>query len=209
MAKVRGIGAGGKIEVEGLSKFRKDLKKSGADVDPAMKKANNKVAEIVIRGAKALADTKQEIKAAATLSASSTATAARVTGGSTKVPYFGGANFGAYTDRRRIIKNKQKGQSKRGRSTMVRRGERIDKVVKRIEAQHNPNTGSYVSVKRTQTGAVRVIKGWNQFRAKGRRATKWKKGEDQFLYKSVKTMYPTIQKQYQEALDKFTHDAFD
>lgn len=206
---VAGIGAGGRVEVIGLSKFQKELRQAIPDAATQMKAANNKVAEIVIRGARAVADTKQERKAAATLTASSTGTAARVTGGSTSVPYFGGANFGAYTNKRRIIKMKGTGQRKRGRSTMVRKGERISKVVKRIEAQHNPNTGRYTQVSRTKAGNVRVIRGWNMFRAKGKPPTKWQKGKDQFLYASVRTLYPTISEQYLQALDNFTHDAFD
>lgn len=209
MATVRGVGAGGRVEVVGLNKFRQDLKKSTADADAKMTEANNKVADVVIRGARALADTRQEKRAAGTLTATSTGRAARVTGGGKGVAYFGGANFGAYTNQRRIIKMKGKGQSKRGRSTLVRKGERVSKVVGRIEAQSNINTGRKVEVARTKSGNVKVIRGWNQFRAKGGRPTKWAKGKDQFLYASVRTMYPTIAKQYQEALDRFTHDAFD
>jgi hypothetical protein len=209
MVKVAGIGAGGRVEVVGLNKFRQDLKRSTADADKQMTEANNKVAGVVIRGARALADTRQEKRAAATLAATSTGRAARVTGGGKGVAYFGGANFGAHINQRRIIKLKGKGQSKRGRSTVVRKGQRVKDVVGRIEAQSNPNTGRGVSVKRDKAGNVKVIRGWNQFRAAGGRPTRWRKGKDQFLYAAVRTMYPTIAREYQEALDRFTHDAFD
>lgn len=206
---VRGVGAGGRIEVVGLSKFRKDLKQAIPDADKQLKEANNKVAQIVIRGARALANTKQEKRAAATLFASSTGTAARVTGGGKGVNYFGGANFGAYTNQRRIIKMPDSRSGRRGRSTLVRKGEQVAKVVGRIEAQRNINTGRYVQVRRTSTGKAKVIRGWNQFRARGAQPTKWQKGKDQFLYAAVRVLEPTISKQYDQALRNFTHEPFD
>lgn len=206
---VRGVGAGGRIEVVGLSKFRKELKQAIPDADKQMKEANNKVANLVIRGARALADTKQEKRAAQTLFASSSGLAARVTGGGKGVAYFGGANFGAYTNQRRVIKMADPRTGRRGRSTLVRKYERTSKVVGRIEAQYSPRTGENVKVKRTSTGKAKVIRGWNQFGAARAPRTKWQKGKDQFLYAAVRVLAPTISKQYEDALRNFTHEAFD
>lgn len=216
---VRGQGASGtKIEVEGLNAFLRDLKKSGQRADDDIRKANEKIAAIVIRKAGNLADTKQEKRAAATLNESSTLTAVRVTGGSASVPYFGGANFGSYTNKKRIIKAPRTTAEgrRRGRSTLVRRGESVTKVVQRIEAQSVDTRGKLVprghgnrvQVARLKNGQVKVIRGWNQFRPKGGKSTKWQRGKDQFVYRAVGALQKQIVEEYTHALDTFTHDSF-
>ena len=216
---VRGQGASGtKIEVEGLNAFLRDLKKSGQRADDDIRSANEKVADIVIKKARTLANTKQEKRAAATLQESSTLTAVRVTGGSAKVPYFGGANFGAYVNRKRIIKAPRTTAEgrRRGRSTIVRRGESVTKVVQRIEAQSVDSRGKLVprghgnrvQVARLKNGQVKVIRGWNQFRAQGGKPTRWRKGKDQMVYAAVKATERQVVETYGAALDTFTHDSF-
>lgn len=209
----------GKIEVVGLNSFLRDIKqatdKSAADA--AIKEANERVARIVIRGAKALANTKQERKAAGTLEPSTSKMAVKVIGGGVGVPYFGGANFRAKPNQTRLIKQRAP-NGKRSRATMVRQGEDIVKVTRRVESQYVDSRGrnigrrgggTQVKIARTKAGGLRAIKGWNNFVAKGQRPTPWVKNKDEFLYKAVTMLQNEISSSYQKFIDDTLEKPFE
>ena len=209
----------GKIEVVGLNSFIRDIKQATdkAAADAAIKAANERVARIVIRGAKALANTKQERKAANTLEPSTSRLQVKVIGGGKGVSYFGGANFRAKNNQTRLIKAANV-KGKRSRATMVRSGEDIDKVARRVESQYVDSRGrnigkrqggTQVALKRTKAGGLRAIKGWNNFVAKGQKPTPWQKGKDEFLYKAVTMLQKEISDSYQKFIDDTIEKPFD
>lgn len=201
------------VQVQGLSEFTRSVRKaadSGASL-AALKKANERVAEEIIKGARARAASlgKMERKAAQSMSPSTRADGVYVIGGGPKFPFFGGANFGAYRDQKRLIKARNM-RGKRGRATIVRRGEDIDKVAKRVEAQYVTRSGKtatkkeggfQVKLERTGQGGYKVVKGWNQFRP-------WKKRHDFFLYQSVADNRKDIERMYLKAMEEITKEAF-
>lgn len=78
-----------------------------------------------------------------------------------------GTEFGAYKNRRRLVKNTG------GRHTIVRDNENINKVIRRVEAQtiQRDRFGGastmpkrYRSVGAQQVRVMKVIRGWNGFR---------------------------------------------
>lgn len=208
----------GAVQVQGLTQFISDLRKArdkGA-ADALIREANERVAKVVIRMARSLANTKQERRAADSLSASKSVLQVRVTMGGKGIPYAGGANFGSYTDLRRLIKAPNQ-RGRRSRATIVRRGESILKVATNVERQFVSRSGRTISrreggtqvkLARTSSGALRVVKGWNQFRAKGGQPTKWRKGSDQFLYRAVTLTQDQISDSYQRFIDEMTKPAF-
>jgi hypothetical protein len=208
----------GAVQVQGLSEFIKDIKKArdkGA-ANVLIREANERVAKVVIRMARSLATTKQERKAAATLEVSSSTTSVQVRMGGKEAPYAGGANFGSYQNQRRLIKAPNQ-RGRRSRATRVREGESLLKVATRVEAQFVSRSGRTVGMReggtrvqlaRTSSGALRVVNGWNQFRAKGGTPTSWVKGKDQFLYRAVTLTQDQISASYQEFIDKMIGDAF-
>ena len=208
----------GAVEVIGLTEFIRDIRKSvdkGA-ADAKIREANERVAQVVIRTAKALANTKQERRAAGTLETSSTVQRVEVRMGGRAAPYAGGANFGAYTDQRRLIKAPNQ-RGRRSRATRVREGESLLKVATRVESQFVSRSGRTVGMReggtrvqlaRTSSGALRVINGWNQFRAKGQPPTRYAKGKDQFLYRAVTLTQKQISESYQRFIDETLGRAF-
>lgn len=202
----------GAIQVAGLTEFIRDLQRArdkGA-ADAALREANERVAKVVIRVAKSLADTKQERKAAGSLETSSSVLQVKVTMGSRSIPYAGGANFNAHLNQRRLIKAPNV-RGRRSRATLVREGESILKVASNVERQFVSRSGRTVSrreggiqvkLARTASGGLRVIRGWNQFRAKGQNATEWKKNTDQFLYRAVTMTQDQISESYQRFIDE-------
>ena len=208
----------GAVVVLGLNEFIADIRKArdkGA-ADALIREANERVAKVVIRMAKTLANTKQERRAAATLETSSSVQKVEVRMGGKAAPYAGGANFGAYTNQRRLIKAPNQ-RGRRSRATRVREGESILKVATRVESQFVSRSGRTVGMReggtrvelaRTSSGALRVVNGWNQFRAKGQSPTQWHKGKDQFLYRAVTLTQEQISKSYQEFIDKMIGGAF-
>lgn len=177
--------------------------------EQAVKAANVKTGKFVVAMAQREASTKMERKAAATLTATKAMTAVRVALGSEERPYYAGANFGSYRNKRRLIKAKAVRDigggminQKRTRATLVRKGESIEKVAKRVERQYvdtrgrtigRRQGGQQVRLARTKKGNLRVIRGWNQFR-------RWRRGEDYFLYKSIRKNYEQIVNFYFAAL---------
>jgi hypothetical protein len=208
----------GAVQVLGLSEFIRDIRKArekGA-VDAMIREANERVAAVVIRTARSLASTKQERRAAATLDTSSSVLSVKVSMGGSKAPFAGGANFGSYTDQRRLIKAPNQ-RGRRSRATIVREGESILKVATNVERQYVSRSGrtvlrseggTQVKLARTASGGLRVIRGWNQFRAKGGQPTKWQKGKDQFLYRAVTLTQDQISESYQRFIDEMTSTAF-
>ena len=201
----------GKIEIVNYTQFIKGIKKAADDgySESIIAKANEEVAAIIIRRANQIASSKMEKKAAASLVKSSSRLRVAVTGGGKAVPYFGGANFGSYRDTRRLIKAPNV-RGRRSRATLVRHGEDIDVVVKRVENQSVTSSGKTISkrlggqkvdIARTKSGGVKVIKGWNQFK-------EFKKGQDFFLYRAVSREEAHITMLYQTALDRVTGEAF-
>jgi len=210
----------GAVQVQGLSEFIKDIKKArdkGA-ANTLIREANERVAKVVIRMARTLANTKQERKAAATLEVSSSTTSVQVRMGGKEAPYAGGANFGSYQNQRRLIKAPNQ-RGRRSRATRVREGESLLKVATRVENQFVSRSGrtikrregteeNRVKLATNSRGGFKVINGWNQFRAKGNAPTVWVKGKDQFLYRAVTLTQDQISKSYQEFIDKMIGEAF-
>ena len=201
----------GKIEIVGYTKFMKGIKQAESQgyADDLLQKANEQVAQIVIRRANQIAGTKMEKSAAKTLEKSSSRLRVAVTGGGKAAPYFGGANFGANRNTRRLIKAPNQ-RGRRSRATTVRHGEDVDVVARRVESQSVESSGKTISKRlggqqvelaRTQSGGLRVIRGWNQFKQQTR-------GRDFFLYRAVGYEEQHITGLYQTVLDRLTDQAF-
>ena len=208
----------GAVQVIGLTEFIKDIRKAAdkGAADALIREANERVAKVVIRTARSLANTKQERRAAASLDVASSVQQVKVTMGGGDVPYAGGANFGAHIDQRRLIKAPNV-RGRRSRATIVREGESILRVATRVESQFVSRSGRTVSrfeggqqvkLARTASGGLRVIRGWNQFRAKGQEPTRYAKGKDQFLYRAVTLTQSQISESYQRFIDEMTKRAF-
>lgn len=208
----------GAVVVLGLTEFIADIRKAGdkGATDAMIREANERVAKIVIRMANSLANTKQERRAARSLETSSNIQQVKVTMGGKDVPYAGGANFGSYTNLRRLIKSRDNVRGRK-RATIVRDKESILKVATNVERQYVTRSGktvtafeggSQVKLARNATGGLVVIRGWNQFRAKGGPSTQWQKGKDQFLYRAVTITQEQISESYQAFIDKMIRDAF-
>ncbi|CAB4203900.1 hypothetical protein UFOVP1387_25 [uncultured Caudovirales phage] len=202
----------GKIEIVNYTAFLKAIKQAADDGYSAeiIQKANEEVAKIIIRRANQIATGKMEKRAASTLVQSSNKLRVAVTGGGKAAPFFGGANFGSYRDTRRLIKAPNV-RGKRSRATLVRHGEDIDVVARRVENQSVEASGKTISKRlykegkvdlaRTKTGGYRVIKGWNQFR-------EFQKGRDHFLYRAVSHEERYIMGLYETAIGRVTGEAF-
>jgi hypothetical protein len=201
----------GKIEIINYTQFIKGIKKAESEgySDDLLQKANEQVAEIIIRRANQIAGTKMEKSAAKTLEKSSSRLRVAVTGGGKAAPYFGGANFGANRNTRRLIKAPNQ-RGRRSRATTVRHGEDVDVVARRVESQSVESSGKTISKRlggqqvelaRTKSGGLRVIKGWNQFKQQTR-------GRDFFLYRAVGHEEKHIMGLYQTVLDRLTGEAF-
>lgn len=207
----------GEIRIDGLREFRRGL--AEFTKDPAgkqqLQKGNAKVADLVINKTQQLAGDKIQAKAAATLKPAKRVDGVYVIGGSRDVPYFGGANFGAYNDVLRILKADRMYKGQRGRAAMVRKEEewRVDKIVRKIEQQYVSASGKTVTrreglqggvriqVARTGAGTVRTMRGWNQFKP-------WRKNEDYMLYRAIKNNIDEIVTVYFKELDRLTKQAF-
>lgn len=211
-----------RIKIVGLSDFLRDIKNATEDKSgqKLAQEANKKTGEFIIDIARREASTKAEKKAASTLTAKKAMAAVRVVGGSEAVPYFAGANFGAYRNKVRLIKARAVRDigggfinQKRTRATMVRgigTQRQIQMTAQRVERQYvdtrgrtmtRKEGGQQVRLARTKSGSIRKIRGWNQFR-------KWSKGKDYFLFRSIQKNFKEIIEFYYEALDDATRKAF-
>ena len=99
------------VKVQGLDKFRRELKKieesGGADGIALLKEANYRVASMVVEKAQARASSigPMQAKAAASLKPGRQQARAVVSGGGARVPFFYGAEFGAYRGLRRTARD--------------------------------------------------------------------------------------------------------
>lgn len=88
------------IKVEGWREFNRNLRKMSAELPKALRLAGNEAAEIVVDWAQPKVPRKSG-RAAASVKARSTRTAARVSGGSKSVPYYAWLDYGGRVGRDR------------------------------------------------------------------------------------------------------------
>lgn len=81
------------VSIAGLREFQRSLKQMDSDLPKALRVAFNQAADIVVQEARQRIPTKSG-KAKASVKARSTQTAARVVGGSARVPYYPWLDFG-------------------------------------------------------------------------------------------------------------------
>lgn len=91
------------IRVEGLKEFRRNLRQLDRNLPKGLRHAGNEAAQIVVATAKPRVP-RLTGRAAGSIKAASTATAARVQGGSKRVPYYGFLDFGGRVGRRHSVK---------------------------------------------------------------------------------------------------------
>ena len=202
------------VNVTGLAELRREIKKAqqagGPDGTQQLKELNYQVSEFVIRKAKTKASSVSSMagKAAQSMDASKSGVAARVNAGGARYPYFGGAEFGAHRNRKRLIKNTG------GRATIVRRNESASKVIKKVESQtlaYDKYGGSSTVRKRARKDygatAVKVTGvriGWNQFKD-------WrgnKSGAGYFLFPTVRANIDEIIDIYGDGMEKILGNVF-
>ena len=220
------------VNVVGLREFQKEIKRLATDGDPKgleqFKEANYKVAHYVRGKALVAAGSKGKMarKAANDMSAVRSGVSAQLKANS-HVPYFGGAEFGAKQNLRRLVKQpvvhagrpKKSGlpgktRTSRSRATVVRDGEDVGKVQRRVEAQYATKSGKTVSPKeagarqvkvaRRANGGLHVVKGWNQFKpwkGNGHQAGYW-------LMPTIRDNIENIGEMYQDELEKIMKPAF-
>lgn len=207
------------IRIPGMNDFVKAIRKATEDKkgEEQVKAANYRVGLLVVRMAQREARTDMEKKAAETLTAKKAMTAVRVGLGGWTTPYYAGANFGAYRNQTRLIKARAlrdlgggKTFQRRTRATLVRKGENIDTVVRRVERQYvdtrgrtikRRQGGTQVRLERTKSGGVKKMKGWNQFKP-------WRKNKDYFLYEAIRNNYDQIVTEYFDALGDAVREVF-
>jgi hypothetical protein len=211
MAVVRSVDS---VNVTGLAELRREIKKAqqagGPDGTQQLKDLNYQVSEFVIGKAKTAAGSVSSMasKAAQSMDASRSGVAARVNAGGAKYPYFGGAEFGAHRNRKRLIKNTG------GRSTIVRKNESASKVIKKVESQtlaYDRYGASSTVRKRARKDygatAVKVTGvriGWNQFKD-------WrgnKSGAGYFLFPTVRRNIDEIIDIYGDGMQDILRDVF-
>lgn len=92
----------GTVKVAGLRELSRELRKlDDAGLIGELKDANYAVASLVVDAARDRASSKMERRAADSLKASRQAARAQVTGGGARVPFFGGAEFGGFSEQPR------------------------------------------------------------------------------------------------------------
>lgn len=90
------------IRIRGLAEFNRSLRKINTDLPKELRKALNKGAELVVEWAAPRVPSRSG-KARRSVRASSTRTAARVTGGGPRVPYYPWLDFGGRVGRKRSV----------------------------------------------------------------------------------------------------------
>jgi hypothetical protein len=91
------------IKIDGLSQFTRDLKKLDSDVPKMQRKALNSAVDIVIGYARHRVPSRSG-RAASSIKARSTQTAARVVAGGNKAPYYPWLDFGGRVGPKRSVK---------------------------------------------------------------------------------------------------------
>ena len=92
-----------KIEVHGLREFRTNLRRMDRNLPKGLRTAGNKAAEVVVKHAKPKVP-RRTGKAAGSVRAASTQSAARVAGGGARVPYYPWLDFGGAVGRNNSVK---------------------------------------------------------------------------------------------------------
>lgn len=90
------------IKIDGLAQFSRDLKKLDSDLPKALRVALNSAAGLVVDQARP-GIPKRSGKAARSVRAKSTRTAARVAGGGARVPYYPWLDFGGRVGKGRSV----------------------------------------------------------------------------------------------------------
>lgn len=91
------------IRIVGWREFNRNLRKMNKDLPKGLRLAGNEAAQIVVDWAKPRVPRKTG-KAAASVKARSTRTAARVAGGSNRVPYYAWLDYGGRVGRRHAVR---------------------------------------------------------------------------------------------------------
>lgn len=91
------------VRIEGLREFQRGLKSLDRDLPKALRLAFNDAADIVISDARPRVPSRSG-RAKGTVRARSTQTAARVTGGGSRAPYYPWLDFGGRVGRRRSVR---------------------------------------------------------------------------------------------------------
>jgi hypothetical protein len=86
------------LKVQGLAEFTRNLKKLNADLPKMQRRAFNSAADLLVAQIRPLVPTRSGT-ARASVKSASTATAARVTGGGNKAPYYPWLDFGGKVGR--------------------------------------------------------------------------------------------------------------
>lgn len=241
MPIVRGA-EGEHVKIYGLNELVRALKQI-SDEDPdginQLKAINYKVAGYVKQKAtsKAAAQGALALKAMHHMAISQTAAraalreqiiAAHDASGTKREGFyaFGGVEFGAYQNKRRLVKERAlrstngggtRRQVKASRATMIHDNEDIGKVARRVESQFVDKTGrtvgrgevyekQRVQLKRRENGGIYAVRGWNQFKpwtGNGHTA-------GHFFFPTVRAEFPHIQDMYWRELEhlifKVWHD---
>jgi hypothetical protein len=90
------------IAIDGLQQFTRNLKKLDSDLPKALRVAFNGCADIVVNDARSDIPSRSG-KAKGSVKARSTASASRIVGGSSKVPYYPWLDFGGKVGRGRSV----------------------------------------------------------------------------------------------------------
>lgn len=198
------------ISVAGAKEMRKALRDLGErQLLRELGGDNREMVAIVIRSAQALAGAGREAKVAGLLRNVNSANHVSVRlaqmvdvndkRGSRPVGM--GTEFGAYRNRRRLVKNTG------GRHTIVREGEDISRVIRRVENQTTMRDrfgGSSTMPKRyrrvgaTAVKVTKVIRGWNGFRP-------WRGNAGRagyFLFPAIRRNRPQLIELYTRSIER-------
>jgi len=187
------------INVEGAKALRESLKALGDRALLNKLATNNaEIANEIVRAAQANATTRREDLVAGALKSvkSSGNVSVRlrqlidVNDKRGLRPVGTGTEFGAYRNRRRLVKNTG------GRNTIVRDDEDIDTVIRRVEAQTRFGFDTVRKKARqtwdaTPVKVTKVIRGWNGFRP-------WKSGNNAGYF-----LFPAIRDNRQKIIDMY------
>lgn len=202
------------VFIKGLKEFQKEVSALDKQLNnggrAALKETNYNVANLVVTKSQGVASGfgRMDARAMKSLTASKTQNVAKITAGGPKYPMFGGSEFGSYQNRRRLIKNTK------GRATIVRDDEKIDKVIKRVEAQTviYDRRGAPTTVKKkarnswggTAVKVEGIMLGWNQFRPwRGNGAT-----AGYIIYPTLRSSTPEIIGLYTDGFRKLIKKVF-
>lgn len=90
------------IKVEGLSAFVRNLKQLDKDLPKAVRKSFNSAADLLVAEIRPLVPSRSG-RAASTVRSTSTQTAARVSGGGNRAPYYPWLDFGGKVGRKKSV----------------------------------------------------------------------------------------------------------